>query len=95
MPIQTPVQSRQSLRWINGIMAAMYFLVLGMLVYFRLGPFRRVMIRMQNDGVEVLPWFPVVFTLGIGVVGVFLAWRGAMALKRALRGRGANKLQSR
>ena len=43
-------ESTPSLRWVHGIMAVMYFLVLGMLLYFRLGPFRRVMARLEADG---------------------------------------------
>ena len=77
-------ESARSLRWVHGIMAGMYFLVLGMLLYFRLGPFRRVMARLEADGVEVPLWFSLVFTAGVALVGLFLLWRGLVSLRRAL-----------
>ena len=77
-------ESARSLRWIHGVMAGMYFLVLGMLLYFRLGPFRRVMARLETDGVDAPIWFSFVFTAGVGLVGLFLLWRALASLRRAL-----------
>lgn len=84
MQIHRPRPSSRSVRWVNGIMATMYFLVLAMLLYFRLGPFRRVVARLETQGVELPVWFSLVFTVGVALVVVFLLWRGLSALRQAL-----------
>ena len=81
-PIRTPAGN---LRWMHAFLAAMYGLVLGLLLYFRFGPYRRVMNRLAEDGVEMPTWFSSLFSGGILLVSLFLLWRGGGALRRALQ----------
>ena len=69
----------------NAILAGVYFFTAGLLVYFRLGPVRDVLVRLERDGARVDPWVPLLFTLGTFGAAGYLAWRGARALRRSLR----------
>ena len=73
-----------SIRLVNGAMAVLYFLICGMLIYFRFGPFHRVLANFEENGVAFPAWFNLVFTGGIVMVGLFLAFRGMVALKSFL-----------
>jgi hypothetical protein len=69
---------------VNGVLAVLYFTLCGMLVYLRLGPFQRVVGKFQEQGTELPPWFNLVFTAGVVLIGAFLVWRGLAALRSAL-----------
>lgn len=71
-------------RWIYGGLAAIYFAVCGMLLYFRLVSYQRVVSRFDVSGTELPAWFNMVFTAGIGLVLGLLAWRGIAMLRKAL-----------
>lgn len=75
-----------SIRLVNGVLAALYFFVCGMLIFFRLGPFRRVVARFQEQEAPLPGWFVPVFTWGIAAIAVYVFWRGIRALSAALRG---------
>jgi len=66
-------------------MAALYAFVLGLLLYFRFVPYRRVMNRLAEEGVEMPAWFSSVFSVGLLVVAAFLLYRGIISLRKALR----------
>ena len=72
-------------RWIYGGLAAIYFAVCGMLLYFRLVSYQRVVSRFDTSGTELPGWFNLVFTVGVGLVLALLAWRGIAMLRKALR----------
>jgi len=74
-----------SQRWANAVLAALYFTVCGMVLYFRFVPYRRVTQRFDQEGVAFPAWFHPVFTAGTAVVVLFLVWRGIRTLRRALR----------
>lgn len=74
-----------SQRWSNVVLAALYFTVCAMVLYFRFVPFRRVVERFDREGVAFPAWFHPVFTAGTAVVVLFLLWRGILTLRRALR----------
>ena len=75
-----------TVRWINGGLAAVYFVVCGMLLYFRLGPFQQVVDRFKAQDTELPPWFDLVFTAGTALVVLLLLWRGLATLRQALKG---------
>lgn len=77
-------QSR-TVRWVNGVLAAIYFFVCGMLLYFRLGPFQQVVNRFEDQDTALPSWFEWVFSLGTVLVMLLLLWRGVTTLRRALR----------
>lgn len=82
----TPSRKRPaSQRWADLVLAVLYFAVCGMVIYFRLVPFRRVVERFDREGVAFPAWFHPVFTVGTAVVVLFLLWRGVRILRRALR----------
>lgn len=74
---------QRAYRVLSGVMAGLYFVVVGMLLYFRLGPFQRVLDRFEAEGSEIPAWFPLVFNLGAGLIGLFLGFRGVLALRKA------------
>jgi hypothetical protein len=80
-----PQPNSQAVRWVNAGLAAVYFFVCGMLIYFRLGPFQRVAKRFQEQGADFPAWFDLVFSVGVGLVTLLLLWRGVVTLRRALR----------
>lgn len=86
MTVRVPRQgpSPRSVRAVNGVLAALYFFVCGMLVFFRLGPFRRVVARFQEQETPLPGWFVPLFTWGIVIIAVYIFWRGIRALKAAL-----------
>ncbi|NNF05513.1 MAG: hypothetical protein HKN21_02015 [Candidatus Eisenbacteria bacterium] len=63
-------------------MGFLYFLLAGMLIYLRVGPVRRVLDRMVERGAEVPTWLPLSFTVGIGILVIFLCVRGLHALRK-------------
>jgi hypothetical protein len=73
-------------RWIYSGLAAIYFTVCGMLLYFRFVSFQRVVDRFDASGTALPGWFNLVFTVGVGLVLVLLAWRGIAMLRKALHG---------
>ena len=75
----------QAIRAVNGVLAALYFVVAGMLVYFRLGPFERLISRFEVSETPLPAWFVPVFTGGIAVVGLFLILRGLGYLRKFLQ----------
>ena len=76
--------STGSIRMVNGVLAVLYFMICGMLIYFRLGPFQRVLLNFEDKGVVLPEWFNLAFTGGIVLVGLFLVFRGMVALKSFL-----------
>jgi hypothetical protein len=72
------------MRWMYAFLAVLYAFVLGVLLYFRFGPYRRVMERLAEDGVAMPGWFSALFSFGILAVGLFLVWRGVGAARKAL-----------
>ena len=79
-------QSTTLTRWIYGGLAAIYFAVSGMLLYFRFVPYQRVVDRFDASGTALPGWFNLVFTAGVGLVLVLLVWRGIAMLRKALHG---------
>ncbi len=85
MPIsRTPRPDPRSVRWLSGVMAALYAATCALVIYFRLGPVSRVLARVERDGARVPAWMPAAFTVGAVVAAAFLAWKGAVYLRRAL-----------
>lgn len=81
-----PAPSTRATRWVYGGLALVYFTVCGMIIYFRVVPFRRVVNRFQEQGTELPAWFDLVFSGGILLVLALLAWRGVAMLLKAIRG---------
>lgn len=73
-------------RWIYGGLGAIYFAVCGMLLYFRFVSYQRVVTRFDASGTELPGWFNSAFTVGIGLVFLFLAWRGVSMVRKAIQG---------
>jgi hypothetical protein len=82
-----PPPDPRTVTWFNLVMAVLYFLIAGLVVYFRLGPVERVLARLVRDGVQVPGWLPATLTLGAGVVAAYLAVQGVRSVRRALAGR--------
>jgi hypothetical protein len=66
--------------------AALHFVLVGMLLYLRFVSLDRVFQRFAEREVVVPSWLSVGLTLGILGMAAFLAVRGFLAARRALRG---------
>jgi hypothetical protein len=77
------------LRLLNATTAVLYGVTAGLVVYFRLGPVRRVLARVARDGAEIPAWMPAGFTIVTVLFVGFLVFQGARHLRRAFpSGRG-------
>lgn len=85
MRIEKPGPNPRSVRLVHGAIAALYFVVAGMLVYFRLGPFERLIRRFETAETPLPAWFVPVFSGGIALVGLFLIFRGVTFLRKSLQ----------
>lgn len=72
-------------RSLSAVMAALHFVLVGMLLYFRLGPMARVFDRFGESETPLPGWFILGLTLGTLVVAAFLSWRGFRFLRSALK----------
>jgi hypothetical protein len=63
-------------------LALVYFLLAGMIVYFRWVPFARVLDRMRREGTELPAAYAWIATLGVSAVAALLVWRGIRILRR-------------
>jgi hypothetical protein len=67
----------------NAVLALLYFLLAGMVLYFRFGPFARVIDRFRGEGAQVPSLYVWGGTAVLGGVALFLVWRGWRFLRRA------------
>jgi hypothetical protein len=67
----------------NAVLALLYFLLAGMVLYFRFGPFARVIDRFRGEGARIPSAYVWGGTVVLGGVALFLVWRGWRYLRRA------------
>jgi hypothetical protein len=80
-----PPRSGGGEKFLQLAVAALQFVLIGMLLYLRFGPYRRVEAAMAARGAEVPGWLSWGFTLGVAALVVFLGIRGLIAVRRFLR----------
>jgi hypothetical protein len=68
-------------RWASIFIASLYFLSAAFVVYFRVAPFRRVLSRAVEAGVQVPPWTGWAANAGTLVVAAYFLWRGRARLR--------------
>ncbi len=84
MPERRSSPDPRSTAWFNLVMAGLYFLITGLVVYFRAVPVEKVLDRLVRDGVRVPGWFPASLTLGAVIVAAYLAFQGVRSARRGL-----------
>ena len=87
MPVDfTPRDPDRSQRVLQILVAALHFVLVGMLIYLRFVSLDRVFARFAEREVVIPAWLSLGLTLGILGMAGFLAVRGVLAFRRALRG---------
>jgi hypothetical protein len=81
---RTVPASSRAVRALNAVLAALYLGTATLVAYFRLVTIPKVMARLAHDGAQVPGWFPVVFTFGPILAGLYLLIQGGRHLRRAL-----------
>jgi len=75
-----------SARLLLTAMAALHFLIAGMLLYLRWGPIERAFETFIQQGLEIPAWLSQGMTLGTVFMALFLTGRGLLSLRKAWRG---------
>jgi hypothetical protein len=69
---------------LDAVLALLHLILVGMVIYLRLGPFERVLTRLTERGAEIPAWLPLTFNAGVILVTAFLLWRGGRLARKAL-----------
>ena len=72
----------RTLAWVEIASGGLYFVVAGLLLYFRFISFARVAGKMRERGTPLPDWMPIGFTLGVVLVVALFVVKGARLLRR-------------